>query len=128
LTAIDLRTGKPAWKRNYSSATDIASDGSRLFVVTDKDHLAAFDARSGTELWKNERLEHRLLTAPTVINGYVVVGDSEGYLYWVDRNSGEFVSKQEVDSSGFAVPPMVVPGGYVLTTRDGNVKKLTINE
>tara|TARA_Y100001956_G_scaffold22634_1_gene22291 strand:- start:4310 stop:5473 length:1164 start_codon:yes stop_codon:yes gene_type:complete len=128
LTAIDLRTGKPAWKRNYSSATDIASDGSRLFVVTDKDHLAAFDARSGTELWKNERLEHRLLTAPTVINGYVVVGDTEGYLYWVDRNSGEFVAKQQVDSSGFAVPPVVIPGGYVLTTRDGNVKKLTINE
>ncbi|KHA60312.1 membrane biogenesis protein [Vibrio variabilis] len=128
LTAIDLRSGKPAWKRNYSSATDIASDGSRLFVVTDKDHLAAFDARSGTELWKNERLEHRLLTAPTVINGYVVVGDNEGYLYWIDRNSGEFVSKQLVDSSGFAVPPVVIPGGYVLTTRDGNVKKLTINE
>ncbi|MFB9214712.1 outer membrane protein assembly factor BamB [Vibrio sinaloensis] len=128
LTAIDLRTGKPAWKRNYSSATDIASDGSRLFIVTDKDHLAAFDARSGTELWKNEQLEHRLLTAPAVVNGYIVVGDSEGFLYWIDRNSGEFVSKQEVSSSGFAVPPVVIPDGYVITTRNGDVKKLTINE
>ncbi|WP_282177828.1 outer membrane protein assembly factor BamB [Vibrio nereis] len=128
LTAIDLRSGKPVWKRNHSSATDLASDGSRIFVVTDKDHLVAFDARSGTELWSNDKLEHRLLTAPKVIEGYVVVGDSEGYLYWVDRNSGEFVSTQEVDSSGFAVPPLVVPGGYVLTTRDGDVKKLTIND
>lgn len=128
LTAIDLRSGKPVWKRNHSSATDLASDGSRIFVVTDKDHLVAFDARSGTELWSNDQLEHRLLTAPKVIEGYVVVGDSEGYLYWVDRSSGEFVSTQEVDSSGFAVPPLVVPGGYVLTTRDGDVKKLTIND
>lgn len=128
LTAIDLRSGKPVWKRNHSSATDLASDGSRIFVVTDKDHLVAFDARSGTELWSNDKLEHRLLTAPKVIEGYVVVGDSEGYLYWVDRSSGEFVSTQEVDSSGFAVPPLVVPGGYVLTTRDGDVKKLTIND
>lgn len=128
LTAIDLRSGKPVWKRNHSSATDLASDGSRIFVVTDKDHLVAFDSRSGTELWSNDKLEHRLLTAPKVIEGYVVVGDSEGYLYWIDRSSGEFVSTQEVDSSGFAVPPLVVPGGYVLTTRDGDVKKLTIND
>ncbi|MEF1230215.1 outer membrane protein assembly factor BamB, partial [Vibrio fortis] len=33
LIAIDLRSGKPVWKRNYSSAIDLASDGSRLFVV-----------------------------------------------------------------------------------------------
>ncbi len=128
LTAIDLRSGKPVWKRNYSSATNIASDARRLFIVTEKDHLVAFDARSGTELWRNDKLEHRLVTAPAVIDGYVVVGDSEGYLYWLDPSSGEFVAKQEVDSSGFAVPPVVVPGGYVLTTRDGDVKKLTINE
>lgn len=128
LTAIDLRSGEPAWKRNYSSSTDLASDGSRLFVVTEKDHLVAVDARSGTELWTNDKLEYRLLTAPVLIEGYVVVGDSEGYLYWIDRSSGEFVSMQEVNSTGFAVGPVAVPGGYVLMTRNGDVKKLTINE
>ncbi|MEF1282715.1 outer membrane protein assembly factor BamB [Vibrio sp. M250220] len=128
LTAIDLRSGKAAWKRNYSSSTDLVSDGSRLFVVTDQDHIVAVDARSGTELWSNEQLEHRLVTAPVMINQYVVVGDSEGYLYWIDRSSGEFVSMQQVNSSGFAVAPIAVPGGYVAVTRNGDVKKLTINE
>lgn len=128
LTAIDLRSGKPAWKRSYSSATDLASDGSRLYLVTEKDHLVAVDARSGTELWANDQLEHRLLTAPVMIDEYVVVGDSEGYLYWIDRSSGEFVSMQQVNSTGFAVAPIAVPGGYVLMTRNGDVKKLTINE
>jgi outer membrane protein assembly factor BamB len=88
----------------------------------------AFDARSGTELWNNDQLENRLLTAPTIINQYVVVGDSEGYLHWIDRSSGEFVAQQEVDSSGFAVAPITIPGGYVLMTRNGDVKKLTISE
>ncbi|KJY85087.1 membrane biogenesis protein [Vibrio galatheae] len=128
LTAIDLRSGKPSWKRSYSSSADLASDGSRLFLVTEKDHLVAVDARSGTELWSNDQLEHRLLTAPAMIDDYVVVGDSEGYLYWLDRVSGEFVSMQQIDSSGLAVAPITVPGGYVLVTRDGDVKKLTINE
>ncbi|PNH91471.1 outer membrane protein assembly factor BamB [Vibrio diazotrophicus] len=128
LIAVDLRSGNPIWKRNYSSATDMATDGGRLFLVTDKDHLVAVDSRSGTELWNNDQLEHRLLTAPKVIEGYVVVGDSEGYLHWIDRSSGEFVAQQLIDDSGFAVGPMVIDGGYVLVTRDGDVKKLTIKK
>lgn len=126
LTAIDLRSGKPAWKRKYSSSSDMATDGSRLFVVTDNDHLAAVDARSGTELWSNKQLENRLLTAPVIIAGYLVVADSQGYMHWLDRDTGEFVAQQEVDSSGFAVGPVALPDGYVVITRDGDVKKLVI--
>ncbi|MCG9598233.1 outer membrane protein assembly factor BamB [Vibrio sp. Isolate25] len=128
LTAIDLRSGKSVWKRKYSSSTDLASDGGRLYMVTDKDYLVAVDARSGTELWSNEQLEHRLLTAPVLIDGYVVVGDGEGYLHWLDRDTGEFVAQQQVSSSGFAVSPVVVPEGYITVTRDGDVKKLTITK
>ncbi len=128
LTAIDLRSGKPAWKRQYASATDLATDGSRIFVVTQKDHIAAVDARSGTEIWTNDKLENRLLTAPVMIDNYLVVGDSQGYLHWLDANSGEFVAQQLVDDSGFAVAPIEVDGGYVLVTRDGEVKKLTIQK
>lgn len=128
LIAIDLRSGKPIWKRNYSSAIDLASDGSRLFVVTDNDHLAAVDARSGTEIWSTSLLENRLLTAPAIINGYVVVGDTEGYLHWLDRATGDFVAQQLVDDSGFAVAPIELSGGYLVVTRNGDVKKLTISQ
>lgn len=128
LIALDLRSGNAVWKRNYSSAIDMATDGSRLFVVTDKDHVVAVDARSGTELWQNEQLEYRLLTAPVIVNNYLVVGDSQGYLHWLDRTTGEFVAQQMINDSGFAVGPTVLPDGYVITTRNGDVKKLTINE
>ncbi|WP_194437931.1 outer membrane protein assembly factor BamB [Vibrio fluminensis] len=128
LTAIDLRSGQPGWKRTYSSATDMANDGSRIFLVTDKDHLVAVDARSGTELWTNKQLEHRLLTAPKVMGDYLVVGDSEGYLYWVDRSTGEFVAMESEGGGGFAVAPVQLDDGFVITTRNGNVKKLTLSE
>lgn len=126
LIAVELRTGQPAWKRNYSSATDFTTDSSRLFLVTDKDHLVAVDARSGTEVWKNTSLEHRLLSAPTIIGNYLVTGDSEGYLYWIDRSTGEFVAQQQFDESGFAVSPIEVDGSFVVVTRDGLVKKMKI--
>jgi outer membrane protein assembly factor BamB len=127
LVAIDLRSGSPAWKRNYSSAQDMATDGRNIYLVTDKDYIVAVDARSGTELWKNSELEHRLLTSPAVIDRKVVVGDSQGYLHWLDRDSGEFVSQQMEHDSGFAVPPVKLNDGFLVTTRNGDVKKLKID-
>jgi outer membrane protein assembly factor BamB len=127
LVSFDLRTGKPNWRRKYSSATDTATDGSRLFVVTNHDHLVAVDLRSGTELWSNAQLENRLLTAPVVVNNYLVVGDSQGYLHWLDRTSGKFVAQQFINDSGFSVGPTVMSDGYVIVTRDGAVKKLKLN-
>ncbi|CCN46356.1 Lipoprotein yfgL [Vibrio nigripulchritudo MADA3029] len=126
LVAIDLRSGAPTWKRTYSSATDMVTDGTNLYLVTDKDHLVAVDARSGTEIWSNNQLEHRLLTAPSIVNGRLVVGDTEGYLHWLDLDSGEFVAQQLVDDSGFAVGPVVVDQSYVVVTRSGSVKKMQI--
>lgn len=128
LTAIDLRSGEAAWKRKYSSAEDMATDGSRIFLVTDQDHVVAVDSRSGTKVWENDQLQHRLVTAPVVIGDYVVVGDAEGYLYWIDRTTGNFVAEQEINSSGIAVPPVPLPDGYVVITRNGDIKKLTLPE
>ncbi len=126
LVAIDLRSGAPTWKRTYSSATDMATDGDQIYLVTDKDHLVAVDARSGTEIWSNAQLEYRQLTGPSIIDGKLVVGDSEGYLHWLDTESGEFLAQQMVDSSGFAVGPIQLDTGYLVVTRSGDVKKLQI--
>ncbi|CZF77282.1 Outer membrane protein assembly factor BamB precursor [Grimontia celer] len=126
LVAIDLRSGRPAWKRTYSSSTDFLVVGSYLFLITDQDHVVAVDARSGTELWQNRDLEYRQLTAPVAISGYVVVGDAEGYLHWMDPNSGEFVAQQQLDDSGFAVSPLNVDEGYIVITRDGTISKKQI--
>lgn len=127
LISIDLRSGNPIWKRNYSSATDMATDNRSLFLISETDHVIAVDARSGTELWENNLLENRQLTAPVIVDGYVVVGDSLGYLHWIDRATGEFVAQQLMNDSGMSVGPTLVPGGYVIVTRDGEIKKLTIN-
>jgi outer membrane protein assembly factor BamB len=127
LISIDLRSGNPIWKRNYSSATDMATDNRSLFLISETDHVIAVDARSGTELWENSQLENRQLTAPVIVDGYIVVGDSLGYLHWLDRQTGEFVAQQMTNDSGMAVGPTLVPGGYVIINRDGEIKKLTIN-
>ncbi|KJG22138.1 membrane biogenesis protein [Photobacterium iliopiscarium] len=129
LVSIDLRSGQIAWKRNYSSATNFVVDGNELFLVTAKDHIVAVDARSGTELWQNKDLQYRQLSAPAVIDGYLVMGDAEGYLHWLDAQSGEFVSQESIDGSGIAVPPVALDdNGFIVVTRDGEINKMQISK
>ncbi|WP_413516990.1 outer membrane protein assembly factor BamB [Photobacterium phosphoreum] len=129
LVSIDLRSGQIAWKRNYSSATNFVVDGNELFLVTAKDHIVAVDARSGTELWQNKDLQYRQLSAPAVIDGYLVMGDAEGYLHWLDTQSGEFVSQESIDGSGIAVPPVALDdNGFIVVTRDGEINKMQISK
>lgn len=128
LTAIDLQSGQTLWKRNYSSHQNMATDGRLIYLNTDKDHLVAVDARSGTEIWQNSQLSYRQLTAPVLLGDYLVVGDSLGYLHWLDKSRGDFVSQQLIDKSGFAVGPVPMADGYLLITRDGEVRKQTLNK
>jgi len=127
LVAVDLRSGQVVLHRAYSSAKNMAVDSSRLFIVDDKDHVIAIDMRSGTELWQNQNLEYRDLTPPSVIDGYVVVADSEGFLYWIDENTGLFSSKQKISDEGLNVAPIALDDGYLLQTREGELIKQQIN-
>ncbi|MDO6704632.1 outer membrane protein assembly factor BamB [Photobacterium sp. 1_MG-2023] len=124
LIAIDLRSGQQVWKRNYSSATDFVIESGVLYLVTAEDHLVAVDIRSGTELWKNSELSYRILSAPAVIGGRLVVGDSLGYLHWLDPLNGEFVAQQQTDGSGISVPPLALNDGYLVVTREGKLSKM----
>ncbi len=123
LVAIDLRSGRPAWKRPYSASSDFFVSGDRVFIITDKDHIVAVDARSGTELWKNSELEYRQLTAPVVISERLLVGDAQGYLHWLNPENGEFVAQERINRSGIAIAPIRVEDAYVVIMRNGDVLK-----
>ena len=127
LIAFDLKSGTVKWKHRCSSVLDMISDGVTIFLSTEKDHIVALDIRSGKERWINNKLENRLVTAPVLVGGHVVVGDSQGYLYWIDLDTGNFVSKQLIDSSGFSIAPIALPGGCLVLTKNGSLKKIAIS-
>jgi outer membrane protein assembly factor BamB len=61
------------------------------------------------------------LARPTVANGYLLVGDYEGYLHILSEDDGGFIGRIKVDSSGISAP-LIVDGKiiYVLDN-DGAV-------
>ncbi|HEY3591597.1 MAG TPA: outer membrane protein assembly factor BamB [Buttiauxella sp.] len=121
LTALDLRSGQIMWKRELGSVNDFIVDANRIFLVDQNDRVVALNADGGVTLWTQSDLLHRNLTAPVLYNGYLVVGDSEGYMHWINADDGRFVAQQKVDSSGFQTDPVVASDKLLIQAKDGTL-------
>ena len=125
LTALDLRSGQIMWKRELGSVNDFIIDGDRIYLVDQNDRVLALTTEGGVTLWTQSDLLHRNLTTPALYNGALVVGDSEGYMHWINTDDGRFVAQQKVDSSGFLTEPVVAEGKLLIQAKDGTLYAIT---
>lgn len=125
MTALDLRSGQIMWKRDLGSVSDFVIDGNRIYIIDQNDRVLALSTDGGVTLWTQSDLLHRNLTSPALYNGYIVTGDSEGYLHWINVDDGRFVAQQKVDSSGFLTEPVVAGGKLLIQAKDGTLYALT---
>ncbi|ROP63093.1 Beta-barrel assembly machine subunit BamB [Enterobacter sp. BIGb0383] len=125
LTALDLRSGQVMWKRELGSVNDFVIDGDRIYMVDQTDRVLALSTEGGITLWTQSDLLHRGLTSPALYNGYIVVGDSEGYLHWINLSDGHFVAQQKIDSSGLQTEPVVADGKLFIQAKDGTLYAIT---
>lgn len=126
LAAIELKSGRILWKRQYSSYRQISIDRNTIYLTNVLGHVYAIDRINGIERWSNLALTNRGVTGPAVIDGYVVVGDFEGYLHWLDQESGKIVARHEVDSSGIHSTPTVVDNILYSQSRDGDLQAIEV--
>lgn len=126
LAAVDVRSGNVLWKREYSSYRDLSLDLNVLYLVDSNGVIYALDKDSGIERWSQPALRGWYLTAPTVAGNYLAVGDQEGNLHWLDKQTGQLVARESFDSSGFFVEPVVADDKLIVYTRDGEVSAIKI--
>ena len=124
LVSADLRSGRVVWKRQYSSYRQLSIRGNTIYLTDVKGHVYAIDRANGLEKWSQLALTNRNVTGPAVVGQYVVVGDFEGYLHWLDAETGEFVARHEVDSSGIHSTPTVADGIIYVQSRDGDIQAI----
>jgi len=126
LAALDGPTGEMRWSRELSSYHSPVLVGDFLFVVDEASHVMAVDAESGSEIWRNEALEGRSLTAPAFATDHLVVGDAEGYLHLLDAREGEIVGRTRIENSGISVPPLTDRARVYALANDGTLEALEL--
>jgi outer membrane protein assembly factor BamB len=99
-----------------------------LYLVDDHSRIYSVDRRNGLELWSNSTLKNRQLTAAAVVEGYLVVGDLEGYLHFIDRSNGDVVGRIQVDDDGLYAQPLVVDDKIYVQGRSGKVAIVTLSK
>ena len=108
LTAVDGPSGRPVWAHPFSSYTSLALKDSSIFGVDDTSQMWAFDKSAGTDIWKNSSLKYRWLTAPAVQGNYVVVGDMEGYVHWLQTGDGALAARERLSKQAIRAQPLVL--------------------
>jgi outer membrane protein assembly factor BamB len=115
IASLNWFTGQPLWSRNISSYTGMAADQNTIYVTDAKSDVWAFDTHSGAVNWKQTQLEARIISAPAIMNSYIVVGDAQGYLHWLDRKNGHFAARTQISAALYTTPLVENNILYVLT-------------
>ena len=118
VAAIDMRGGNLVWTRDLSSYAGLAVDAGQVYVSDDTDAVVALERRSGGVLWKQPELTGRRLSAPAATDDYVVVGDFEGYLHWLNKDSGRIIGRVRATSTPIIAPP-IAAGNVVFVYGQG---------
>ncbi|GAB2579284.1 outer membrane protein assembly factor BamB [Dyella jejuensis] len=107
LTAVDGPSGRPLWARPFSTYTSLAASGNSLFGTNIDSQVWAFDKSAGADMWKSDALKYRWLTAPAVQGDYVVVGDIEGYVHWLQTGDGALAGRERLSKKAIRAQPVV---------------------
>lgn len=121
LVSLAADSGRMLWFKDIASSTGVVVDRTRLALSDREDDLWLLDRRNGSTMWKVDRMSNRGLTRPAFYGNYIVVGDVEGYLHWLDTELGAFVARVRAGKDGFAAAPLSVGTTLYVLTKKGDL-------
>jgi len=118
VAAVSLGDGSLEWTRDISSYTAVAVDDENVYVTDERGYVWALSRADGSSVWQQKQFKNRQLTGPLRYRDYVVFGDFEGYLHWLDARTGEVVGRGRIDDERIIAKPIDIGGaiaGYSST-------------
>lgn len=125
IVSLEWDSGDLLWSHDISSYTGMSATNDAVFVTDAKSHVWSFGANNGLVNWRQTQLAARGISAPAVVGKYIVVGDAQGYVHWLDKNDGHFAAREFAGSAIYA-SPLVENGIVYLYTNNGNLLAYTL--
>jgi len=115
ISSLDFTSGRTLWTHDISSYTGMVADESSVYVSDASGMVFKFNADDGFINWRQNKLKYRVISAPASQSHYVVIGDSEGYLHWLNKSDGRFAARASLGSAIYATPIVKNNVLYALT-------------
>lgn len=103
IAAVKLDSGQLIWSRDFSSYSGLYVDAYRVYVTDAQGQVWALNRYNGSTLWRQNKLLRRQLTAPEAHDNYVVVGDYDGYIHWLNREDGKLIARKRINTSDIVI-------------------------
>ena len=126
---IVASTGTTLWEAPIGSVSTPALSAQNVFLVAKDGSLRALRRDSGAQVWRTEltRKENNRRVpgvgyfGPLLAGGHLVVGSSEGYIFYFNISNGALV--REINVGSPLVTDMALARGILLvTTADGKIR------
>ncbi|AKC31860.1 outer membrane protein assembly factor BamB [Candidatus Pantoea carbekii] len=121
LVALDLHSGQIRWEREMHGVRNLLIDEQCIYLINDNYQINALHINNGLSLWNQNHLPHHKLTSPVLFNGYLVVCDNQGCLYWIKRSNGQYIAQQCILNTSFQTAPIVLSDKLFIQSQNGTV-------
>jgi outer membrane protein assembly factor BamB len=122
----DVLNGNQLWTREISTLTGVSFDARYAFICDDKGAVHALDRTNGRSVWKQDRLAYRQLSLPLPLGTEVALGDLQGFVHFLARESGAFIARIATDGSPVRAAPVKLAEGFLVQTQNGGLYALAL--
>jgi outer membrane protein assembly factor BamB len=118
---LALDSGQLWWSHDMSSYRGLAVDADNLYVTESDGTVVAMRQRDGAELWRNDKIKRRGLSVPIVTSTAIAIADFQGYIHWLDKNTGVLVARERIAKQRVSNPPAGANDTIVVLTDGGTL-------
>ena len=93
---LALDSGQIWWAHDMSSYRGLAVDAENLYRDAVRRHRGGAAPARRVRALAQRKLKRRGLSTPAVTSTAIAVADYQGYLHWLDKNTGELVARERV--------------------------------
>ncbi|HEX5477422.1 MAG TPA: outer membrane protein assembly factor BamB [Burkholderiales bacterium] len=126
VACYETASGRQTWASDISSFTGVSLDARYAYVSDDRGAVQALDRSTGRPVWKQDRLSLRQLSLPVPLGSLLAVGDFEGYVHFLARESGAFVARYATGEGAIRAAPVALPQGWLIQPQDGGLFALAL--
>jgi outer membrane protein assembly factor BamB len=127
VACYEAASGRQSWARDLSSITGVSLDARYAYVSDDRGALHALDRSNGRSVWKQDKLFLRQLSLPVALGNALAVGDFEGYVHFLSRDSGTLIARHAAGRSAIRAAPVALPpSSWLVQTQDGGLFALSL--
>jgi outer membrane protein assembly factor BamB len=118
---LALDSGQIWWSHEMSSYRGLATDDENIYVTESDGVVVAMRQRDGSEVWRNDKIKRRALSAPVVLDDAIVIADFQGYVHFLDKHTGALVARNKVAKQRVSSAPAAFANTVVVLTDGGSL-------